>query len=52
MKKAEVVNNKKQKSYEAPAVVFETTIETRAGNASGGGPLLDPSINVEGIFND
>ena len=39
------------KSYEAPTVVYETTIDTRAGSGAGG-PLLDPSIDVEGIFND
>ena len=39
------------KSYEAPKVVYETTIDTRAGSTTGG-PLLDPSIDVEGIFND
>ena len=43
---------KEEKPYEAPAVVYESEIQTRAGNASGGGPLLDPSIDVEGIFND
>ena len=49
-KQQEVV--KEEKSYEAPTVVYESEIQTRAGNSSGGGPLLDPSIDVEGIFND
>ncbi len=43
----------KKAEYEAPRIIYEGVISTRAGTPGGGSPIFeDPAINPEDLFGE